>query len=217
MTITNEIKFDALGLVPVIVQETGSGTVLMLAYMNREALEKTMESGEAWYYSRSRQQLWHKGETSGNVQQVQEIRYDCDADALLMIVEQIGPACHTGHHSCFYRDASGQEVSPVEQDLTSTYSGMVGPGIIHELYQVILDRREMMPEGSYTTYLFTKGLDKICKKVGEEAAEVIIGAKNQDKDEVIYEVSDLIYHLMVLGVQAGVAPEDIYAQLKSRR
>lgn len=217
MTITNEIKFDAQGLVPVIVQETGSGTVLMLAYMNREALEKTMESGEAWYYSRSRQQLWHKGETSGNVQQVKEIRYDCDADALLMIVEQIGPACHTGHHSCFYRDASGQEVSPVEQDLTSTYSGMVGPGIIHELYQVILDRREMMPEGSYTTYLFTKGLDKICKKVGEEAAEVIIGAKNQDKDEVIYEVSDLIYHLMVLGVQAGVSPEDIYAQLKSRR
>jgi len=215
--IIDEIKFDAQGLVPAVVQEVGSGEVLMLAYMNREALEKTLNEGEAWYYSRSRQQLWHKGETSGHVQRVQEIRYDCDADSVLLKVEQTGPACHTGHHSCFYRDATGQEREAAEEDMSAIYSSPVGPGIIHELYQVILDRQQKLPEGSYTTYLFTKGLDKICKKVGEEAAEVIIAAKNKDQAEIIYEVSDLIYHLMVLGVQAGVTPEDIYAQLQARR
>lgn len=217
MKILDEIKFDAQGLVPTVIQEIGSGEVLMLAYMNREALEKTINESEAWYYSRSRQALWHKGETSGHIQRVKEIRYDCDADTILLKVEQTGAACHTGHHSCFYRDASGQEVIAKEQDMTVVYNAPAGPGIIQELYQVILDRQQKMPEGSYTTYLFTKGLDKICKKVGEEAAEVIIAAKNQDKEEIIYEVSDLIYHLMVLGVQAGVRPEDIYTQLKSRR
>lgn len=217
MTILNDIKFDANGLVPAIVQEAGSREVLMLAYMNQEALGKTLEQGEAWYYSRSRQELWHKGETSGHVQKVIDLRYDCDADTILLLVEQTGPACHTGHHSCFYRDKNGQEIAVREQDMTELYRNQVGPGIIHELYQVILDRQEKMPEGSYTTYLFTKGLDKICKKVGEEAAEVIIAAKNKDREEITYEVSDLIYHLLVLGAQQGVTPQDIYAQLQARR
>lgn len=216
MKILEEIKFDGQGLVPVVVQEAGSSAVLMLAYMNREALELTLNQGQAWYYSRSRQQLWRKGETSGHVQSVKGIRYDCDSDAVLLQVEQTGPACHTGHHSCFYRNAQGEELE-AGQDITAVYQALVGPGIIHELYQVILDRQQKMPEGSYTTYLFTKGLDKICKKVGEEAAEVIIAAKNKDNEEITYEISDLIYHLMVLGVQAGVTPEDIYAQLQARR
>lgn len=217
MTIMDEIQFDAHGLVPAVVQEVGSGQVLMLAYMNREALEKTVKQQEAWYFSRSRQQLWHKGETSGHVQRVREISYDCDADAVLLQVEQTGPACHTGHHSCFYRNAAGEEQAAPEQEMAAVYGHPAGPGIIHELYQVILDRQRKLPEGSYTTYLFTKGLDKICKKVGEEASEVIIAAKNKDKDEIIYEVSDLIYHLLVLGAQAGVTPQDIYTQLKARR
>lgn len=152
MNLINEIKFDALGLVPAVVQEAGSREVLMLAYMNREALEKTLEQGEAWYFSRSRQELWHKGETSGNVQKVIDLRYDCDADTILLLVEQTGPACHTGHHSCFYRDKNGQEVTAPQQDMTEVYKSQVGPGIIHELYQVILDRKQNMPEGSYTTY-----------------------------------------------------------------
>jgi phosphoribosyl-ATP pyrophosphohydrolase/phosphoribosyl-AMP cyclohydrolase len=206
------------GLVPAIIQDYSSGQVLMLAYMNQEALKKTLETGNTWFYSRSRQELWMKGETSGHVQQVKDILYDCDQDTLLVKVEQTGTACHTGHYSCFYRDINGQEVQESVFDLTRVYEDVQrSPAILFELYDVIKGRQKDMPEGSYTTYLFSKGLDKILKKVGEENAEVIIASKNRDKKEVVYETADLIYHLMVLLVEQGVKLGDVFAELKSRR
>ena len=211
------IKFDEKGLVPVIIQDNKSGQVLMLAYMNQESLAKTMETGRTWFYSRSRQQLWMKGEESGHIQEVKEILYDCDQDTLLIKVEQTGVACHTGHYSCFYRDIEGNETEPSLIDTEKIYASEQGPGILYELYDIISDRKEKMPEGSYTSYLFDKGLDKILKKVGEENAEVIIAAKNREKSEVVYEVSDLIYHLLVLLVEQRVELGDIFAELKSRR
>jgi len=214
---TDKIKFDSHGLVPAIIQDSESGQVLMMAYMNAESLAKTMESGYTCFYSRSREQLWTKGETSGHVQKVKEIRYDCDADTLLILVEQTGAACHTGHYTCFYRNLDGEEVQPLVFDPQKIYESKAGAGILYELYDVIKDRQKKRPEGSYTTYLFTKGIDKILKKVGEENAEVIIAAKNNSKSEVVYEVSDLLYHLLVLLVQQGVELQDIFAELKSRR
>ncbi len=211
------IKFDEKGLVPAIIQDVKSGQVLMMAYMNRESLAKTMETGRTWFYSRSRQQLWMKGEESGHIQEVKKIFYDCDQDTLLIKVEQTGVACHTGHYSCFYRDIEGNEIEPARVDAEKIYDSVQGPGILYELYDIISDRKEKMPEGSYTAYLFDKGLDKILKKVGEENAEVIIAAKNREKSEVVYEVSDLIYHLLVLLVEQGVDLGDIFAELKSRR
>jgi phosphoribosyl-ATP pyrophosphohydrolase/phosphoribosyl-AMP cyclohydrolase len=213
----NTIKYDEHGLVPAIIQNYQSGQVLMMAYMDAESLQKTMQTGQTWFYSRSRQSLWMKGETSGHIQTVKEILYDCDEDTLLIKVEQTGAACHTGHYSCFYRNAEGQEVEPVVFNPEQVYASPAGPGILAELYNIIVDRKEKMPEGSYTTYLFDKGLDKILKKVGEENAEVIIASKNRSKSEVIYETSDLLYHLLVLLVEQGVSLEDIYAELKSRR
>ncbi len=211
------IKFDEKGLVPAIIQDNKSGQVLMMAYMNRESLSKTMETGRTWFYSRSRQQLWMKGEESGHIQELKQIFYDCDQDTLLIKVEQTGVACHTGHYSCFYRDIEGNEIEPTLIDVEKIYDSVQGPGILYELYDIISDRKEKMPEGSYTSYLFDKGLDKILKKVGEENAEVIIAAKNREKSEVVYEVSDLIYHLLVLLVEQGVELGDIFAELKSRR
>lgn len=206
------------GLVPAIIQDSKSGQVLMLAYMNEEALQKTLDTGRTWFYSRSRQVLWMKGESSGHVQEVQEILYDCDEDTLLIKVEQKGTACHTGHYSCFYRDIEGKEVAAPLFDLEKVYSAAQNsPAIIYELYDVIKDRQKNMPEGAYTTYLFSKGLDKILKKVGEENAEVIIAAKNREKSEVIYETADLVYHLLVLLAEQGVEPGEIFAELKSRR
>ncbi len=213
----NKIKFDQSGLIPAIIQDYQSGQVLMMAYMNTESLDKTLSTGKTWFYSRSRQALWMKGETSGHVQNVQEILYDCDEDTLLIKVEQIGASCHTGHYSCFYRNSDGDEVAPVVFDADKVYSSHAGSGIMYELYDLISDRQQKMPEGSYTTYLFEKGLDKILKKVGEENAEVIIASKNRDKAEVVYETSDLLYHLMVLLVEQGVTLEDIFTELKSRR
>ncbi len=213
----NKIKFDERGLVPAIIQDYQSGQVLMMAYMNAESLEKTISTSMTWFYSRSRQSLWNKGETSGHVQTVKEILYDCDEDTLLIKVEQLGAACHTGHYSCFYRNAAGEEIAPQVFDPNKIYSSQANSGILYELYDLIIDRKEKMPEGSYTTYLFDKGLDKILKKVGEESAEVIIASKNRDKSEVIYESSDLLYHLLVLLVEQGVALEDIFTELKSRR
>lgn len=212
----NKIKFDEQGLVPAIIQDVNSGQVLMMAYMNEEALSQTMASGYTCFYSRSRKALWTKGETSGHVQKVREILYDCDADTLLIKVEQTGAACHTGHYSCFYRNAAGEEVEPARFNLEQVYDAPAGPGILYELYNVIVDRQAKLPEGSYTTYLFTKGLDKILKKVGEENAEVIIAAKNRSQAEVIYETSDLLYHLLVLLVEQGVELNDIFAELESR-
>ncbi|OKO89164.1 Phosphoribosyl-AMP cyclohydrolase [Geobacillus proteiniphilus] len=185
---TADIRFDEKGLVPAIVQDAQSKEVLTLAYMNKESLEKTLETGETWFYSRSRQELWHKGATSGNVQRVVDIRYDCDADALLVLVEPAGPACHTGSYSCFSRSLDGAARTPAADRFA----------ILNELEQIIAKRDAERPEGSYTTYLFEKGVDKILKKVGEEAAEVIIAAKNQNHEELKWEAADLLYHLLVL-------------------
>ncbi|MGI6649113.1 MAG: phosphoribosyl-AMP cyclohydrolase [Bacillota bacterium] len=271
-TFLKELKFGADGLIPAIVQDNKTGQVLMIAYMNREAVARTWETGETWFYSRSRQELWHKGETSGHFQRVRGISFDCDQDALLVKVEQTGAACHTGYQSCFYREITpsgevqtiGERVfnpeevygeppgiiSPELLTRTATVTskgasnanlettkpaesigviGIVGPEtepqasrttpaqILAELYQVILERRQTRPEGSYTAYLFNKGVDKICKKVGEEAAEVIIAAKNASREELIYESADLIYHLLVLLADSSITPDEVFKELAKRR
>lgn len=213
-----DLKFDSNGLIPAIIQDYKTGQVLMMAYMNEEALKKTVETKKTWFYSRSRQKLWMKGEESGHVQEVKEIRYDCDADALLIKVEQTGVACHTGHYSCFYRDIEGREVEEKVLNEENIYAlGKEGPSILLELYEVIKNRKQEMPEGSYTAYLFSKGIDKILKKVGEETAEVIIAAKNPDKGETIYEIADLFYHLLVLMVEKGVELSEVFGELRKRR
>ncbi len=212
MNTLSTIKFDDRGLVPVITQDFENKEVLMLAYMNKEALQKTIETGKAYYYSRSRNCLWLKGEISGNMQTVKEIRYDCDEDTLLLLVEQKGAACHTGHRSCFFKTIEDEPVSPKLFDEREMY----GSKRLIELYNVILARRENPIEGSYTNYLFDKGIDKILKKVGEESAEVIIASKNDTKDELVYEISDLIYHLSVLMVSTDVTWQDIFTELGNR-
>ncbi|MBC7074998.1 MAG: bifunctional phosphoribosyl-AMP cyclohydrolase/phosphoribosyl-ATP diphosphatase HisIE [Syntrophomonadaceae bacterium] len=214
----DKINFDDKGLVPVIIQDYKSGQVLMLAYMNSESLAKTMETGRTWFFSRSRGKLWMKGESSGHIQEVKKIFYDCDADALLIQVEQTGAACHTGHYSCFFRDVEGKETEESVFNAEEVYApAKEGPGILYELYDIVKDRKKNMPEGSYTAYLFAKGLDKILKKVGEESAEVIIAAKNREKNEVVYETADLLYHLLVLLADQGIELSNIFAELKSRR
>ncbi|ADI28021.1 MULTISPECIES: bifunctional phosphoribosyl-AMP cyclohydrolase/phosphoribosyl-ATP diphosphatase HisIE [unclassified Geobacillus] len=203
---TADIRFDEKGLVPAIVQDAQSKEVLTLAYMNKESLEKTLETGETWFYSRSRQELWHKGATSGNVQRVVDIRYDCDADALLVLVEPAGPACHTGSYSCFSRSLDGAARTPAADRFA----------ILNELEQIIAKRDAERPEGSYTTYLFEKGVDKILKKVGEEAAEVIIAAKNQNHEELKWEAADLLYHLLVLLREQKLPLDAVLATLAER-
>lgn len=201
--ILEEIKFDNNGLVPAVVQDIKSKKVLMLAYMNKESIEKTFEEGFVHYYSRSRKKLWKKGETSGNIQILKGFYYDCDKDSILVEVEQIGVACHTGNYSCFFNEVLRAESEKVD--------------IIKELYSILKNRQQNPKEGSYTNYLFKEGLDKILKKVGEEASEVIIGAKNKNKEELVYEISDLIYHLLVLMVNEKISIEDIKGELISRR
>ncbi len=195
-----EIKYNKDGLVPAIAQDISTGEVLMLAYMNEEAVRLTLESRIAHYYSRSRQCLWKKGETSGNFQEVKGFYYDCDGDTILLKVNQVGVACHTGSYSCFFNEVVGAK------NANDT---------LPELYKVILDRKINPKEDSYTNYLFDKGIDKILKKIGEESAEVIIGAKN-NREELVYESSDLIYHLLVLLVNEGVTLDDIYNELDKR-
>ena len=210
----SKIKFDERGLVPAIVQEE-SGQVLMLAYMNEESLKKTFETGYTWFYSRSRQKLWQKGEESGNVQKVKELYYDCDGDTLLVKVHQTGVACHTGSYSCFSgRRLDKNENLPavIEQPQEENLSL-----VLYELYSVINDRRRHPVEGSYTNYLFDKGHDKILKKVGEEAVETIIASKNEEKSDIIYEMGDLWYHCLVLLAYHGIKPEDLFAELMNRR
>ena len=209
---TKQIKFDEHGLVPAIVQDARSREVLTLAYMNAESLRRTLESHETWFWSRSRSELWHKGATSGNTQRVTEIRQDCDSDALVVLVEPAGPACHTGARSCFYRDIGGTEI-----DLSLTNQTADLGSVLAELYELIESRQREMPEGSYTTYLFDEGLDKILKKVGEEASEVIIAAKNADHDAMTKESADLLYHLIVLLVERKVRLQDIRDELVQRR
>ena len=219
----DQLKYNEQGLIPAIVQHVDSKAVLMMAWMNKEAVDKTLATGETWFYSRSRQKLWHKGETSGHVQRVCSLYYDCDQDTLLILAEQSGPgACHEGYYSCFHHrvQRDGTVVVEGEQQFNphQVYGQPTGgPEIINQLYQVILDRQQQRPEGSYTSYLFEKGIDKICKKIGEEAAEVIIGAKNNNQQEVTYEAADLIYHLLVLLAEQGVTPQQLYTELATRR
>ena len=203
----NAIRFDGRGLVPAIAQDARTGAVLMLAYMNAESLRLTLETGYATYYSRSRQALWKKGETSGHVQRVVSVDYDCDGDALLLRVVQEGPACHTGAYTCFHnalRSPSDGESSP-------------GPQILQDVYAVILDRMQRPQEGSYTNYLLDKGVEKIAKKVGEEATETVIAAMKGSRAELRSETSDLLYHLLVLLAQQGVTPDEVWAELGHRR
>lgn len=200
------IEFDEKGLVPAVVQSIEDGQVLMLAYMNKEALEKTLGTRKATYYSRSRQELWVKGGTSGNTQEVIEAYYDCDADSILLKVKQTGVACHKNRMSCFH--------NPLSEKADATSSNRE---VIDEVYSVVRERRDNPVEGSYTTYLFTEGIDKILKKVGEESSEVIIAAKNHSKSEMTEEISDLVYHALVLMANEGVTPEDIAKALRKRR
>ena len=202
----DKIKFDEKGLLPAVIQDVVTGTVLMVAWMNRESLEKTLETGETCFFSRSRQELWHKGATSGHVQKVKDIYYDCDGDTLLIKVDQSGAACHEGTFSCFSRRFG--EAEPVAAPAT---------GVLQELYDVIEDRRIHPKEGSYTNLLFNKGQNKILKKIGEEATETVIASKNDSKDEVLYEMADLWYHCLVLLAWHGISPVELLTELNKRR
>ncbi len=196
-----ELKYNKDGLIPAIVQDHYSKKVLMLAYMNAESLDITIKEGKTCFWSRSRQELWRKGATSGNTQQVVSIRTDCDKDTLLIDVIKNGPACHTGSESCFFEDV----VAPETEEFS--YEG---------LYEMLVGRKVNKKEGSYTTYLFEKGIDKILKKVGEECTEVIIGAKGGDKAETVYEIADLLYHVTVLMIEMGISLEEVTAELAKR-
>ena len=196
-----KLKFDEKGLIPAIVVDDDTGRVLTLAYMNRESLEISMEKGLTCFWSRSRQELWLKGETSGNYQHIVSITADCDHDALEVRVKKDGPACHLGTDSCFHNPVMGERTEKFQ---------------LEGLYQLLQSRKKDLPEGSYTTYLFQKGIDKILKKVGEESTEVIIAGKADDKAETIYEIADLAYHVMVLMVQMGISVEDIRCELAGR-
>ncbi|WP_373896201.1 bifunctional phosphoribosyl-AMP cyclohydrolase/phosphoribosyl-ATP diphosphatase HisIE [Virgibacillus natechei] len=197
-----QLNFDENGLIPAIVQDAETGSVLTLAYMNEASILKTIQTNETWFFSRTRQELWNKGETSGNKQQVKKITFDCDADALLVQVKPLGPACHTGEDTCFHQVLHEQEA--------------VTTDVIYTIARKIKERRKQPAEGSYTTYLFNEGIDKVLKKVGEEASEVIIGAKNTDKQEVTWEISDLIYHTLVLMEIVDVSIDDLKKELHGR-
>ena len=207
-----EIKFDERGLVPAIVQDTNTRQVLSLAYLNAESLKRTMETNETWFWSRSRSSLWHKGETSGHTQRVADILVDCDNDSLTILVKPKGPACHTGEQSCFHNAL--QEAGSLPEKITGTKSDL--GAVLNDLYALIESRKRDRPEGSYTVYLFEQGLDKILKKVGEESSEIIIAAKNQDQEVLAREVSDLLYHLIVLMVERGLTLNEISHELVSR-
>ncbi|GGC82523.1 histidine biosynthesis bifunctional protein HisIE [Thalassobacillus devorans] len=202
----DNIQFDEKGLVPAIVQDARSKSVLTLAYMNKESLEKTLETNETVFYSRSRQELWHKGETSGNTQQVTSIHYDCDQDALLVQVVPNGPACHKGDYSCFSEAITSDKASLSE----NRYE------ILDQLQQVLADRKATNPEGSYTSKLFQEGVDRIAKKIGEEAGEVIIAAKNNDAEELSLESADLLFHLLVLLTDRDVSFDKVLGVLEER-
>lgn len=213
--VNEHIRWDASGLVPAIVQDAQSKQVLMMAYMNRESLRLTLESGETWFWSRSREELWHKGATSGNVQTVVSMTYDCDGDTLLLLVDPKGPACHTGQTTCFYNEITVQgQKSGTANNRAAAESGRFA--VLAELEEVIAQREVERPEGAYTTYLFDKGVDKILKKVGEEASETIIAAKNKDNAELKLEISDLIYHLLVLLQERKLPLDEIMDELSRR-
>lgn len=211
-----DLKFDERGLVPAIVQDARTLEVLTLAYMNEESLRNTIKDEETWFWSRSRAELWHKGATSGNTQRVVEILADCDADALNILVEPKGPACHTGARSCFHNQLQDGVSAKAEDGRQSFISAPALGAVLESLYAIIESRRRERPADSYTTYLFDQGLDKILKKVGEEASETIIAAKNEARKEFVGEVSDLAYHLLVLLVERGVKLEEIATELSAR-
>ncbi len=231
------VKYNADGLIPAVTQDVRTDEVLMLAYMDEEALRKTIETGKAHYFSRSRQKLWLKGETSGHFQKVRSISVDCDSDTLLMKVEQTGAACHTGHRSCFFTRLEADELMTMTQEDTVTQGDVflvshdtedsdirktspcvtAGAEVLGEVFDVISDRMAHPREGSYTNYLFTKGLDKILKKIGEEACEVVVASKNGAREEISSEIADLLYHIMVLLAERGMSLDDIYAELSNRK
>jgi phosphoribosyl-AMP cyclohydrolase / phosphoribosyl-ATP pyrophosphohydrolase len=230
----HNLAFDDRGLITAIIQDDNTNEVLMTAYMNAESLARTLQTGETWFWSRSRQELWHKGATSGNTQRVVDIRLDCDGDALLVRVDPNGPACHTGERTCFFQKespfsnfkavSSQPEPQPelkIEPAVSLVNVAAMDLGILlQDLYKLIQERNDQRPDGSYTTYLFNSGLDKILKKVGEEAAETIIAAKNTDQEEgrkqLPAEISDLLYHLLVLMVEREVSLQDILNVLNER-
>jgi phosphoribosyl-AMP cyclohydrolase / phosphoribosyl-ATP pyrophosphohydrolase len=219
VTVPENLRFNADGLIPAIAQDAENGQVLMHAYMNAEAVTRTIETGLAHYYSRSRGRLWRKGEESGHVQRVRSIRYDCDEDTLLLAVEQAVAACHTGHRSCFYRELPGadrpsEEVSEQRFDPAAVYSGL---GILAEIYAVIQDRKARPPsEGSYVVSLLSKGPDQALKKIAEEAAEVLLAAKEENREQLIYEMADLWFHSLIVLAQSEIRPEEIAQELGRR-
>ena len=210
-----DLKLDGQGLIPAIVQDARTLEVLTLAYMNEESLRRTLSERETWFWSRSREQLWHKGESSGNTQRVVAVAADCDLDALRVLVEPRGPACHTGARSCFHHQLETPE-SDADESAADDSRASVG-AVLERLYALIEGRKRERPAGSYTTYLFNQGLDKILKKVGEESAETIIAAKNEAPAPLVSEISDLVYHLLVLLVERGVTLEEVATELEARR
>jgi phosphoribosyl-ATP pyrophosphohydrolase/phosphoribosyl-AMP cyclohydrolase len=210
-----DLKFDERGLIPSVVQDAHTREILTLAYMNRASLERTIETKETWLWSRSRNELWHKGETSGNTQRVLDLILDCDQDALVVLVEPAGPACHTGERTCFHNALESDPGNPTP-DVSSPSIEDLG-ATMTKLYELVQSRERGRPAGSYTTYLFNEGLDKILKKLGEESAETIIAAKNESREALISEASDLIYHLIVLLVQRGISLNEIRDELAQRR
>ena len=204
----NTLKFDASGLIPAVVQNIETNEVLMVAYMNADTIKQTLETGRATFWSRSRQEVWVKGDTSGNYMYVKEVRVDCDCDCLVVLVNPAGPACHTGNRSCFFRKIEDGKLVEDSKEQTKT-------DVFAREQAVVMDRKEHPEEGSYTNYLFDKGEDKILKKVGEEAAEVVIAGKNRDKDEISYETADLIYHLTVMLVDNGMTWKEEVTNRKS--
>jgi phosphoribosyl-AMP cyclohydrolase / phosphoribosyl-ATP pyrophosphohydrolase len=205
-----KVRFDEKGLIPAIVQDATTKEVLTLAYMNQISLEKSIETRETWFYSRSRQELWHKGATSGNTQTIVEMKLDCDQDAIVVLVNPAGPACHTGAISCFSESILKEEITVKNEASLADYQ------ILMDLEQIIDQREKERPEGAYTTYLFEEGVDKILKKVGEEASEVIIAAKNRNQEELKWEASDLLYHLFVLLREQGLSFKEVLNVLQER-
>jgi phosphoribosyl-ATP pyrophosphohydrolase/phosphoribosyl-AMP cyclohydrolase len=216
-----DLSFDEQGLIPAIIQDARTNEVLTLAYVNVESLHRTLGTNETWFWSRSRSELWHKGETSGNTQRVVEVRLDCDRDALIIIVEPSGPACHTGARTCFYNQIQAEDselevASRTERDEPQLETQPLG-SLLNELYALIESRHRTRPEGSYTTQLFNEGLDKILAKVNEEADETVMAGKNESNRRLTEETSDLLYHLLVLLVERGVTLSEIREELARRR
>lgn len=204
------VKFNEDGLIPAIAQDANTGEVLMLAYMNEEALRRTLETGQAWFYSRSRQELWHKGATSGSYLNVESILVDCDGDTILLRVEPQGPACHTGERTCFFRELTKEGTKPIDTEIAD--AGMVG-----ELFKVIRERQRTRPVGSYVSRLLDGGIDRIGKKVVEEATEAVLAAKNGEPEAIASEVADLWFHSLILLAACGLTPEEVWKELRRRR